>query len=609
MPVPMDVVFLLYGLAFLAMGLVIVLRYDDHSHPELGRALWLLAAFGFLHGFREWMDLWRAVHGDGPDQPQARALLLLLSFLPLLDFGRRLIRIAGGPPRWLTAPWLLAAPVGAALLLGLGTAPWPLALEIWARLLCGLPGSLLTGLGLALYCRRCIAWVESLPDRRLILWSGNVAAGSFVLYAVAGGLIGPAGPAALAPWINQTLFQALTGMPVQVVRAACAVTAATSIGILMRIFLIEARQRLLETNRRLAASESRLRLMTENVEDYAILMLDPEGRVMSWNNGAKRLKGYEEAEILGRSIAAFYPSAAIAAGRPAQLLAEAEARGHTEDMGWRLRKDGGRFLADVVISAIRDETGRLLGFTKVTRDITERVALEDKLRQSSQDLQRFTEVTAHHLQEPAARIARYADRLTSLLAGRLEDPDARLALDFIGRQARRQKALLSDVQRYLAADQPRGTITALETGTVLSEVVAALAERITAAGAEVRSGDLPPVRLDRPRLIDLLEVALDNALLHARPSGAAAPALRISVHGERRETRVRLYIDDNGPGIEPHYRAQVFRVFERLTGDGEGTGIGLAIARRVTESVGGSAVIADAPGGGCRLMLDLPAAL
>ncbi len=604
---PMDVVFLLYGLAFLGMGLVILVRYDDHSRPELGNTLWLLAAFGFLHGFREWMDLWRAVHGDGPGQPQARALLLLLSFLPLLEFGRRLLRESLDRPPWLTAPWSPVLAAGAALGLGLGGPSWPLSLEIWSRLLCGLPGGLMSALGLWLYCRRRIVWTDQTPERRLILWSGRIAAGSFALYAAAGGLIGPQGPVALAALINQTRFLALTGLPIQLVRAACAVAAAVSIGFLMRIFLIEARQRLLDSNRRLAESESRFRLMTESVEDYALFMLDPEGCVMSWNAGAKRMKGYEENEILGRSLACFYTPDDLAAGKPQTLLAEAVARGWAEDMGWRLRRDGSRFQADVVLSAIRDPAGTLLGFTKVTRDITQRVMLEDRLRRSNQDLQRFAEVTAHHLQEPAARLARYADRLTGLLAGRLDDPEARLALDFIGQQARRQKALLRDVQRYLAADQPRGEISAIDVAALLTRLTGAMAARIAATGAVIDLGALPPVLLDRPRLLDLFEVALDNALTYAAPARNGAPPLRIAVHGEERAGGVRYCIDDNGPGIESQYRERVFRVFERLTGDGEGTGIGLAIVRRVAESIGGTAAIAVSPEGGCRLILDLPA--
>jgi len=126
----------------------------------------------------------------------------------------------------------------------------------------------------------------------------------------------------------------------------------------------------------LRASETRLRLIIESVADYAIFMLDPEGRVASWNLGAQRSKGYKAEEIIGRHFSRFYPAEDIAAGKPERELAEAREKGRVEDEGWRVRKDGTRFFANVIISAIRDERGELKGFTKITRDITERHRIE-----------------------------------------------------------------------------------------------------------------------------------------------------------------------------------------------------------------------------------------
>ena len=133
-----------------------------------------------------------------------------------------------------------------------------------------------------------------------------------------------------------------------------------------------------------------------------------------------------------------------------------------------------------------------------------------------------------------------------------------------------------------------------------------LRTRIAQSGATMTVGALPPARIDAPRLTDLFEVALDNALQFA---GTAAPTtpLQITVEGQHVGTRVRFQVSDNGPGIEEEYRERVFRVFERLSASGEGTGIGLAIVRRITESCGGRAWLEEAPGGGCRLVFELPA--
>ena len=136
------------------------------------------------------------------------------------------------------------------------------------------------------------------------------------------------------------------------------------------------------TERRLAEealrlSEERFRLLVDGVLDYAIFMLTPEGNVASWNRGAERMKGYAASEILGRHFSTFYPDYDLAKGKPEWELRQAIEHGRVEDEGWRIRKDGGRFWADVVITALRDKEGRLQGFTKVTRDLTQRRRIEE----------------------------------------------------------------------------------------------------------------------------------------------------------------------------------------------------------------------------------------
>ena len=225
------------------------------------------------------------------------------------------------------------------------------------------------------------------------------------------------------------------------------------------------------------------------------------------------------------------------------------------------------------------------------------------IARANADLQRFAEVTAHHLQEPARRMATYAERLTEQLSGRLDDAEARLSLGFIGEQAHRQQNLLRDVERYLASDQPRGTTQAVDANKLVAALIARSNHRIGELGAEVSAGILPPARIDPPRLEDAFSVALDNALAH----GGGAQPLRILIEGARVGDKVRYSLSDNGPGVEEEYREQVFRVFERLSANHAGTGIGLAILRRVAESCGGRAWIEAAAGGGCRVLFELPA--
>ncbi|MBP9804374.1 MAG: CHASE domain-containing protein [Candidatus Accumulibacter sp.] len=229
--------------------------------------------------------------------------------------------------------------------------------------------------------------------------------------------------------------------------------------------------------------------------------------------------------------------------------------------------------------------------------------LELRVAQRTADLQRFAEVTAHHLQEPARRVASYAGRLRTQLGGRIDDADVRLSLDFISQQAVRLQELLRDVELYLAADQPRGKVESCAVEQTLAPLLTQLAVPIAEAGARVTVGQLPAVLIDAPRLADLLRVALENALRHGR----GEQPLRIDVGGERIGATVRYQISDNGPGVEEQYRRRVFRVFERLSSRGQGTGVGLAILRRISESAGGQAWLEETPQGGCRLVFELPA--
>ena len=143
----------------------------------------------------------------------------------------------------------------------------------------------------------------------------------------------------------------------------------------------------------LRESEQRFRLMINGVKDYAILMLDVDGRVTSWNEGAMRLKGWDAQEILGRNFSLFYTEEGAAAGHPQHELATAAAEGRYEEEGWRVRKDGSKFMAEVVITAIRDESGKLRGFSKITRDITERKRVEGDILRHVEELERFNKAT------------------------------------------------------------------------------------------------------------------------------------------------------------------------------------------------------------------------
>ncbi|MFA6311624.1 MAG: DUF3365 domain-containing protein [Sterolibacterium sp.] len=230
------------------------------------------------------------------------------------------------------------------------------------------------------------------------------------------------------------------------------------------------------------------------------------------------------------------------------------------------------------------------------------------------DLSRFAEVSAHHLMEPTRRLTSYAQRLRARLSGSpllREDEEVRVSLDTLERDADRLRALVRDIQLYLAAGEPRGEIRAEDANAALIAVEHRLSPRIAALGVKLDVGTLPAANLDRPRLMDLFAVLLENAVVHGHPlDPAVGPQIRI--YGERDGAVSRYHVVDNGPGIPAEYQERVFGIFERLgtggdTGnDDPGTGIGLSIARRIIESRHGRIWIENLPQGGAMAVFELP---
>jgi len=227
----------------------------------------------------------------------------------------------------------------------------------------------------------------------------------------------------------------------------------------------------------------------------------------------------------------------------------------------------------------------------------------EAIEKANAELTQFANISAHHLMEPSRRLLSFAQRLRKGLGGRIEDEDARASLEYIEQGATRMRDLVRDIERYLAAATARGPLQRNDPAAALAEVQKRHAERIAASGARIEAQGLLPVCLDLPRLVDLLDVLVGNALIHGRDG--VAPAIRVSA--ERLPAATRLRIEDNGPGIAEEYRQRVFGVFERLaTNPWAGTGIGLAIARRIVESRDGRIWIENSSLGGAALVFDLP---
>ncbi len=280
-------------------------------------------------------------------------------------------------------------------------------------------------------------------------------------------------------------------------------------------------------------------------------------------------------------------------------------------MEYRLRRHDGeyRWLLDTGIPRF-DNEGEFAGYIGSCVDITEHKAARNALEARNADLTRFAEVSAHHLMEPTRRFISYTQQLRKHLAvypAIGNDTEVGNDLKILERDALWLRALIVDIQRYLAAGQPFGEIGQLDSRTLVMQLCSKWAARCQALGAEIEVDDLPKATLDRSRFNELFSVLLDNALSHGAPPEPGKRYL-IQVQGERQGNISRFYIKDNGPGIPQNYRARVFEIFERLKPRTEqsGTGIGLAIARRIVESRGGNIGFKDLAQGGTCVVFELP---
>lgn len=356
--------------------------------------------------------------------------------------------------------------------------------------------------------------------------------------------------------------------------------------------------------------EEEYRLLVESVQDCAIFFIDPWGSVASWNPGAERIKGYQAEEIIGRSFEIFYPPEERSRAR--SLLQAASRDGRVVDQGWRVRKNGERFWADVIITALRGSDGALKGFAKVTRDSDARKRSEEaaraqtsELRRSNEDLSQFAAVAAHDLQSPLRKINAFGDILERRLAGTI-DAESADALARMRRSAEYLSELVRDLLQLSRIGEDERIEADVALGPIVEAVLGDLEEAISGAGVRVFVGELPSVRGDRSQLYRLLLNLVSNAVKFRREG--ATPRVRITGGFCARERLLVLEIRDNGIGFDARDAERIRRPFERLHGRDkfEGSGIGLAICDKIVLRMGGKMTLRGHPGRGARVRVLFP---
>lgn len=357
----------------------------------------------------------------------------------------------------------------------------------------------------------------------------------------------------------------------------------------------------------LRESEQRFRLLVSGVTDYAIYMLDLDGRINSWNAGAERFKGYQAAEILGHHFSTFYTAEDRAAGRPARALRIAREEGRFEDSGWRLRKDGRQFWAHVIIDMIRDDHGEPIGFAKITRDVSERRAADLRLRElmnSHRELEQFIHIASHDLREPLRKILVFSDLLLDE-AGLALGEAQRGYVQSMQAATRRMQALLASLLDLSRITSEGRSFNPCRLADVLDDVRADLQLSIRERNAVVEVGPLPDLEADAAQMRQLFQNLLENALKYASPD--RRPEIRVSQANDPDEAMLTVVIDDNGIGFDPQYAERIFGVFQRLHTRDQyaGAGIGLAVCRKICGRHGGTITAEGRPGQGARFVVRL----
>ncbi|MBS1584271.1 MAG: PAS domain S-box protein [Bacteroidetes bacterium] len=356
---------------------------------------------------------------------------------------------------------------------------------------------------------------------------------------------------------------------------------------------------LLLKNEELKKSEERYHKMIDEVEDYAIILLDKDGIIQNWNKGAEKIKGYADDEIVGKSFKVFYQPEDRQKGLPDMLLDKAGREGKAIAEGWRVRKDGDRFWGSIVITALHDADNNVIGFTKVTRDLTAKKVAEDKLNEYSsllefqnKELEQFAYAASHDLKEPLRKIHLYSAYINDDASNQLTDRSR----DYLGRSLRsiqQMTKLIEDLLAYSRTTSNTDSFTSVDLNEIVAAILSEHKDELEQKIVNVAVGELPVINAIPFQCKQLLDNLINNAIKYRHPDREAHVAIAAArVMGS--EVRAGLSPDisydmisivDNGIGFDDQYADQIFEVFKRLdNSNARGSGIGLAICKKIVQN-------------------------
>jgi PAS domain S-box-containing protein len=340
----------------------------------------------------------------------------------------------------------------------------------------------------------------------------------------------------------------------------------------------------------LQEQEDHYRLLIESIEDYAIFLLDTTGKVATWNKGAQKIKQYRPEEIKGRHFSTFYTQEAIDSDFPQFELTKALQDGRFEDEGWRLRKDGTPFWANVVITAIYDSTGRHIGFAKITRDLTEKRRNEELMKKNQElvrlnrDLDNFVYTASHDLKSPIANLEGLITELKQAI-GAEQEKYADL-LPWIDDNLHSLKKVVSDLAQVALVNQETKAPEVVDLAGLLAEIKDSLRDQILGKNV-ILSADFsaaPAIAYSPKNLRSIMFNLVSNAIKYS--AAGKVPEIKITTRNLPDQKAVLLLVSDNGLGIPANQKDKIFSMFRRFHTHVEGSGVGLYLVKKILENQG-----------------------
>lgn len=326
-----------------------------------------------------------------------------------------------------------------------------------------------------------------------------------------------------------------------------------------------------------------LRPLIEGTLDYAILLLDADGKVTTWNDAARRIKGYAEVDIVGQDFSRFYTAADVAAGKPAEVLRIAAQTGRFREEALRVRKDGSTFWANVLVTPLKNADGRLRGYTTITQDITERKQATEALETANKELEAFAYSVSHDLRAPLRSMSGFAQMLLDDHSAELS-AEAKHEVDMINDSAREMGQLIDDLLAFSRLGKKALKPESFNPEDMARRVYRDLEPLCAGRDIRIRFGSMPAMRADPHMIKQVFVNLIGNAVKYSRKRQPAEIEI-----GWTTAPEPAYFVKDNGVGFDMKHAATLFGVFQRLhrAEDYEGTGVGLAIVRRIIGRHGG----------------------